>query len=726
MGVSDFRFYRFGEFELDTRRRILTKNGELVDISAKNFDLLSTLIENEGKLLTHDQLLDIVWADTFVEQSSLKKGISALRHILDETPNEGRFIKTIPRHGYSFVADVSRAESVESTALHRSQTEIIVEESEEIILEDHTNVLPNSGTFNLDRKWTIFAAFILIATVAAFGIYRLNAGVSTPAFSIERVRQEKLTNDGNCPGAISNDGNFVVCMVRTGTTGVAIEIKQLATGSRRRLIDFQDANTYAIAFSPDGNFVYYVLDDVAAPSRTGLHKISVFGGDDRQISGRVGSVTVARDGRIAYTRSGTNAVEVVVAGPNGEDPAVTTSFPSEYRLWDFNFTPDGGALLCSIRKQISDIKNVFYVSEFKIVDGTEKRIVPERDTLIVSAVWLPDRSSLLLSIREPNADIKQIWQFTPSTGLYVRVTNDNNSYKNISILSDGKSLVSTQESAKASIWTSDDEGTNFHELGSGPQHVDRVFWLPDGRIGYSTTENSSELVRAVSLDGRSNTRLTEGIDGLWIQPSISGDGKAIVFNSSRAGLIQLWRVGIDGNDLSQLTSSPTPIFNGIELSDGTVIYKTQIPEVGWVLLKRGRDGDPVRINPDSPDLWAVSPDETQIAYYVNDPDLKKRRISIYSLASGVHIRTLFPELMAIRRITWTRDGKGISFDTIDKENGAGEIALQPVDGTKARKLTNFRSESLFFHDWSFDGEKLAVVRGKVYSDTVMIKTTSQN
>lgn len=724
MESSGVRFYRFGEFELDVRRRVLSKNGELVDISAKNFDLLSTLIENEGKLLSHDQLLDAVWAGTFVEQSSLKKGISALRHILDESPDEGRFIKTIPRQGYSFVADVTRVEAPEVSAIRRSQTEIIVEESEEIIFDDPTDVRPALGPAPSKRRWVIYAAGIAVLTVTAFGIFRLSAGGNTPRFSIERVKQEKLTNDGNCPGTISQDGNFVVCIVRTGTTGVAVEIKQLATGSRRRLIDHSDAHIYAIAFSPDGNFVYYVLDDIADSSRSGLHKISVFGGDDRQISGRVGSVTVGRDGRVAYTRSGTNGVEVVVAGPNGEDPAVVTTFTSEFRLWDFNFTPDGSSLLCSIRKQISDLKNVFYVSEFTITGGVEKQIVPERETLIVSAVWLPDRSSLMMAIREPNADIKQIWQYTPSSGQYVRVTNDNNSYKNVSILPDGRSLVAMQESAKASIWISDDEGLNFHELESGPQHVERVFWLPDGRIGYSATENSSELVRAVSLDGRSNTRLTEGTDGLWIQPSMSGDGKAVVFNSSRAGLIQLWRVGIDGKDLTQLTSAPTPIFNGIQLSDGTVIYKTQTPEAGWILLKRSPDGEPTKINADSPDLWAVSPDETQIAYYVNDADLKKRRISIYSMATGALIRTLFPDLLAGRRISWTRDGRAISFDTV--ENGAGEVAIQPLDGTKVKKLTSFRSDSLFYHDWSYDGKKLAVVRGKVYSDTVMIKTTGIN
>lgn len=124
--------YEFGEFKLDGRRRSLTKNGDKVPLPARNFDLLLFMVENGGRILEHDELLDKVWAGTFVEQATLKKGISALRQILVEKP-ENEFIKTIPRRGYSFVSPVRVIpENEELYFVRETEKEIIVEEYEEI------------------------------------------------------------------------------------------------------------------------------------------------------------------------------------------------------------------------------------------------------------------------------------------------------------------------------------------------------------------------------------------------------------------------------------------------------------------------------------------------------------------------------------------------------------------------------------------------------------------
>jgi Tol biopolymer transport system component len=84
METNNFRFYEFGEFKLDSGHRILTKKDGEISISAKNFDILLALIQNEGRIMSHDQLLNLVWGDTFVGQSNLKKGISSRRSGADE------------------------------------------------------------------------------------------------------------------------------------------------------------------------------------------------------------------------------------------------------------------------------------------------------------------------------------------------------------------------------------------------------------------------------------------------------------------------------------------------------------------------------------------------------------------------------------------------------------------------------------------------------------------
>lgn len=115
------RLYAFGPFLLDTRERRLLRDGEVVPLTLKAFDLLQVLVENQGHLLQKEELLRRVWPDAIVEENNLTVTISALRKALGEGPTEGQYIETVPRRGYRFVADF-RA-SAESTEAVRSPQE---------------------------------------------------------------------------------------------------------------------------------------------------------------------------------------------------------------------------------------------------------------------------------------------------------------------------------------------------------------------------------------------------------------------------------------------------------------------------------------------------------------------------------------------------------------------------------------------------------------------------
>jgi len=112
------RPYAFGPFLLDTRERRLLRDGEVVPLTLKAFDLLQILVENRGHLLHKEELLRRVWPDAIVEENNLTVTISALRKALDEGPTDRQYIETVPRRGYRFVADF-RA-SAESTEAARS------------------------------------------------------------------------------------------------------------------------------------------------------------------------------------------------------------------------------------------------------------------------------------------------------------------------------------------------------------------------------------------------------------------------------------------------------------------------------------------------------------------------------------------------------------------------------------------------------------------------------
>jgi len=100
------RYYEFGRFRLDPNRHRLLRDGEAVPLSAKAIETLTALVQNPGKLLEREALMQTVWPDTIVEDANLTVAISQLRKALNQNCETGEFIQTIPRIGYRFVADV--------------------------------------------------------------------------------------------------------------------------------------------------------------------------------------------------------------------------------------------------------------------------------------------------------------------------------------------------------------------------------------------------------------------------------------------------------------------------------------------------------------------------------------------------------------------------------------------------------------------------------------------
>ena len=100
--------YEFGPFRVDTRERQLIRNGEVVPLRPKVFDILLMLVQNSGHILTKDDVMNHVWSDTAVEEGNISRTISTLRNALGERPHEHRYIETIPWRGYRFVANVKK------------------------------------------------------------------------------------------------------------------------------------------------------------------------------------------------------------------------------------------------------------------------------------------------------------------------------------------------------------------------------------------------------------------------------------------------------------------------------------------------------------------------------------------------------------------------------------------------------------------------------------------
>jgi DNA-binding winged helix-turn-helix (wHTH) protein/TolB-like protein/Tfp pilus assembly protein PilF len=124
--------YEFGPFRIDTVRRLLLRNGEVVQLTPKAFDTLVALVENNDRVLEKDELLRAVWADTVVEERNLTVNISTLRKALGEGANEHRYIVTVPGRGYRFAAGVRELQDDGADLIveHHTRSHIIIHERE--------------------------------------------------------------------------------------------------------------------------------------------------------------------------------------------------------------------------------------------------------------------------------------------------------------------------------------------------------------------------------------------------------------------------------------------------------------------------------------------------------------------------------------------------------------------------------------------------------------------
>ncbi len=117
------RFHRFGPFQFDSEQRLLYREGELIPLMPKTADLLHALLERRGEVVSKAELMSLVWPDTRVEDTGLARNISLLRKALGDEGAESRYIETIPKRGYRFLAEESRADP---QAVRRADRRLVI------------------------------------------------------------------------------------------------------------------------------------------------------------------------------------------------------------------------------------------------------------------------------------------------------------------------------------------------------------------------------------------------------------------------------------------------------------------------------------------------------------------------------------------------------------------------------------------------------------------------
>ena len=122
--------YEFGPFRVDAQREILLRAGEPVPLTPKTFQILLVLVRHSQQVVTKDDLMKAVWPDTFVEEANLSRNIFMLRKALGESPQDRRYIVTVPGRGYRLAEDVRLAPEHELSIIAAEHTTVQVQTKE--------------------------------------------------------------------------------------------------------------------------------------------------------------------------------------------------------------------------------------------------------------------------------------------------------------------------------------------------------------------------------------------------------------------------------------------------------------------------------------------------------------------------------------------------------------------------------------------------------------------
>lgn len=169
MNKLERSIYEFGPFRLDPAERQFSRAGEPVPLTPKAFDTLLALVRRGGSLVEKDKLMREVWPDSFVEEINLTVNISTLRKTLGENGDGGRYIETVPKRGYRFVAPVRQifAEDEPVLLARRTRASVIIKEVE----EEHETVQEQMPVPRREaKKWDGKMVYVSVSILAGCAV----------------------------------------------------------------------------------------------------------------------------------------------------------------------------------------------------------------------------------------------------------------------------------------------------------------------------------------------------------------------------------------------------------------------------------------------------------------------------------------------------------------------------------------------------------------------------
>ena len=533
--ISRDRVFRFGPFELSEREGELRKSGVRIKLQEQPFRVLLELVANSGNLVSREDLQKKLWsADTFVDfDVGLNSAIRKLRQALNDYAENPRYIETLAKRGYRFIAPVADVVPAVPPASRDSPAQ-----APDSLSGDGTGSAIREESHRKPRRWywVLVAACVLALAIYGGVLAWRRANTAPPLFTEQRI----TSNPSEAPvtgAVVSPDGKFVAYADTTG-----VYIRHIDTGETRPLQLPGGFNAVPTSWFPDGTHLLLGTGEAFfGPGLTGtavapsVWKVSILGGTPQQFIENASGAAVSPDGsKIAFLRGDARASRGIwVMGSDASNP---------HRVVEAA------------------------VPDASIMDGNGTTRQPYTGVSLSGVAWSPDGGRL--------AYVRRFEAVSPGP------TPDKHSLETVDVSSGISKLVRISTQLLPVVcWTAD--GRLLHAYWDDPssQREDSGIWSvrvnqksgePEGKplqltkgigpvAGLSISADARRLIllRANSFPqgflaeidagtGRFKTprRLTldQNPNGVY---AWTFDSRAVLFNSSRSGTFKLYRQGID-------------------------------------------------------------------------------------------------------------------------------------------------------------------------------------
>lgn len=721
MMIQPEHFYSFDEFQLDVPKRRLLRNGNLVPLKPKAFDLLAVLVEHNGTLLTKDDLFRLVWEEQIVEESNLTVSMSAIRRALGEQAKNPRYITTVSGRGYYFNADLQDKNDEDLIIESHKISKITVEEEIETNEISEIKKLPESSISNVFRKvHPIFYGSVLVILLFGgfFFLNRENPN-SNSIFSFRRL----TTNGKAIKTAISSDQKMFAFSQEENDGKQSLWLGQIDGSNSFQILPPTLQTIATITFSPDNKYIYFSLYESDSSPFGTLYRMKVFGGVTEKIKENIwGQISFSPDGKqFIFVRNddSSNESSLIIADTNGENEQKILSRPLnlKFSAWDLSWSPDGKQI--AVGALINEKSKDIQILTVDLADNSAKQLTNYEWVSISNLKWQKDSKGLVAIAVEKNADLeRQIWQISFPEGKVKKLISDLNLYSSLDL--SGDEMLVTQGQYFSNIWIAPADNLTsakqitFDMLGK-QTGWNGVAWAGNEHIVYTSAVGSSETIWIMNPDGSNQKQLV--LEGrINNNVSLPKDGSFVVFASNRSGKNEIWRINSDGNDLKQLTTIGENSYPNVSPDGKFIVYSSLQNNVDSLWKISADGGEPVRLTEKTLAFSAVSPDGKMIV-----GGYGKGKIALISSESGEPLKTFDAPLTSNFRLGfhWTPDGNFITYR--DWKNG---IWKQSINGGEPKRIENLPNEKLYGYGWSADGKTLAFSRGTVIRDVVLIKNTN--